>query len=307
MLMDDTGNIKPFSKFWQETESIYSQYNKLHLQAEYIFATQSAQMALKWNEYEADGDRYNLQYRTAADDRVRDSHAALHNTTLPPSDQFWKDYFPPNGWRCRCTAVQVRKSKYTESESTEAQNAGALATDGKNNIFRFNPGKEQVIFPKHHPYFPKACATCSRYSRLAMRDADDFCKFCQKAIVKTPEDPKEERKELREWAAKNIVGSEVEKEGLTIKFTGGGIKEYLNQPHKYYYEKNELIKDIHNALLNSIYRGVSRHKGRISHIFEIEIQGEKSWLIANEHKGMGVCFYSVSDSDKVLKEIEKPA
>jgi hypothetical protein len=33
--------------------------------------------------------------------------------------------------------------------------SGANATEGKNNIFRFNPGKQQVIFPEHHPYLKK--------------------------------------------------------------------------------------------------------------------------------------------------------
>ena len=155
LLLDTGGNIKPFSKFWQDVQNIYPEYNQSYLDAEYIFATQSAQMASKWNEYETDGDRYNLQYRTANDDRVRESHWLLHNTTLPPSDPFWNDYFPPNGWRCRCTTIQVRKSKYPESDSTQSVRLGANATEGKNNIFRFNPGKQQVIFPEHHPYLKK--------------------------------------------------------------------------------------------------------------------------------------------------------
>jgi SPP1 gp7 family putative phage head morphogenesis protein len=153
LLLDVNSNIKPFSKFWQDVESIHPEYNQSYLQAEHIFATQSAQMASKWNDYESEGDRYNLQYRTAGDDRVRESHMLLHNTTLPPSDLFWNEYFPPNGWRCRCTTVQVRKSKYTESDSSQAKQLGMQATEGKNNIFRFNPGKQQVIFPEHHPYF----------------------------------------------------------------------------------------------------------------------------------------------------------
>ena len=153
MLTDKTGNVKPFNQFWKDTQALYPRYNKNYLQAEYIFATQSAQMASKWHDYESDGDRYNLQYRTAADDRVRESHALLHDTTLPPTDPFWNNYFPPNGWRCRCTAVQVRKAKYPESNSLRAQQLGELSTEGRNNIFRFNPGKQQVIFPEHHPYF----------------------------------------------------------------------------------------------------------------------------------------------------------
>ena len=46
-------------------------------------------MAAKWHDFEQDGDRYYLQYRTAGDDKVREEHAALNGTTLPPSDPFW--------------------------------------------------------------------------------------------------------------------------------------------------------------------------------------------------------------------------
>ena len=153
MLRDQNRNIKPFHQFFSDVRQVHNTYNQNYLQAEYIFATQSAQMAEKWNEFQEDGDRYNLQYRTANDDRVRDEHQALHDTTLPPSDPFWSKYLPPNGWRCRCTTVQVRKSKYPESNSKNAIEAGERATEGRNDIFRFNPGKEQIIFPKHHPYF----------------------------------------------------------------------------------------------------------------------------------------------------------
>lgn len=182
-LLDSNGSIKPFSKFWQDVESVYPGYNQSYLEAEYIFATQSAQMASKWTDYESDGDRYNLQYRTAGDDRVRESHWLLHNTTLPPSDPFWNDYFPPNGWRCRCTTVQVRKSKYPESDSSQAQSLGANATEGKNNIFRFNPGKQQVIFPPHHPYI-KQLAGVERKT-LTKKAADVYSIKTADDVVKT--------------------------------------------------------------------------------------------------------------------------
>jgi len=155
LLLDSDGNIKPFNKFWQDVQSIYPEYNSNYLEAEYIFATQSAQMASRWNEYEADGDRYNLQYRTAGDDRVRESHQLLHNITLPPSDPFWNEYYPPNGWRCRCTAVQVLRQDYKKSDSDQSQHLGSDATTGKNKIFRFNPGKQHVIFPDNHPYLKR--------------------------------------------------------------------------------------------------------------------------------------------------------
>ncbi len=156
-LLMPEGKVKSFTQFSQDVERIKSNYNQTYLEAEYQFAITSSQMAGKWAQ--ADNDRYNLQYRTAGDDKVRASHAALDKITLPASDDFWLSYYPPNGWRCRCNAVQVRKSKYEVSDSKIAITAGEKATqqldkDGKNKleIFRFNPGKQKVIFPPKHPY-----------------------------------------------------------------------------------------------------------------------------------------------------------
>lgn len=159
LLIDDKGEIKSFSKFFKDVRQVHNDYNEAYLESEYIFAQQSAQMASKWVEFERDGDEYNLQYRTANDNRVRYEHQLLHDVTLPPSDPFWAKFFPPNGWRCRCNAVQVRKSRYPQSDSITANDLGNKATytvgaGGVNTseMFRFNPGKQNVIFPPHHPY-----------------------------------------------------------------------------------------------------------------------------------------------------------
>ncbi|MBR1991122.1 MAG: minor capsid protein [Bacteroidales bacterium] len=154
MLKDDKGGFKPFNQFLKDVETINNTYNRNYLNAEYNFATASTQMAVKWKEWEADGDDYDLQYRTAGDDRVREEHAALDGVTLPPSDPFWNHYLPPNGWNCRCTTVQVRKGKYPQSNSEEAIARGQACTaKPKQQIFRFNPGKQEKVFPPKHPYY----------------------------------------------------------------------------------------------------------------------------------------------------------
>lgn len=158
LLTDENKEMRPFSQFWKDVQSMNKEYNQNYLEAEYLFAQQSAQMTSKWLEFEEYGDRYLLQYRTAGDERVRASHALLNRITLPPTDEFWKKYFPPNGWRCRCTTVQVRKGKYEESDSEWAQEMGGEATAGKNNLFRFNPGLEKTVFPSKHPYFSNLSA-----------------------------------------------------------------------------------------------------------------------------------------------------
>lgn len=158
LLLDEKGQIRNFNSFANEFNKINEKYNQHYLDAEYQFAVNSSQMAANWAALDENG-RYNLQYRTANDDRVRDSHAVLHNITLPVNDEFWLYYYPPNGWRCRCNAVEVLKSKYELYDSEKAIAAGEKATtqigpDGKNRleIFRFNPGAEKKVFPPKHPY-----------------------------------------------------------------------------------------------------------------------------------------------------------
>jgi SPP1 gp7 family putative phage head morphogenesis protein len=156
LLLNSDGKIKPFAEFFKDVKKINEAYNRHYLEAEYQFAVASSQMASKWSNF---SDDYNLQYRTAGDKRVRDSHDKLRDTTLPKSDSFWDSFYPPNGWHCRCTAVEVLPEDYKVSDSKKAIAKGELATsqigkDGKNKleIFRFNPGKQKVVFPPSHPY-----------------------------------------------------------------------------------------------------------------------------------------------------------
>ena len=43
------------------------------------------------------------QYWTVGDTRVRDEHRNLHGKVFLFSDPFWKYFFPPNGYKCRCS------------------------------------------------------------------------------------------------------------------------------------------------------------------------------------------------------------
>ena len=160
-LIDENGNRKPFEQFLNDVQKIDRTYNRNYLRAEYNFCQASADMAAKWEGFMQDGDCYNLQYRTQRDSKVRPEHAALHGVTLPMSDTFWQEYYPPNGWNCRCTVVQVRKSKYPETPHDEAMALGEEAT-GKDTrgIFHFNPGIEQKSFPDYNPYTIKRCRDC---------------------------------------------------------------------------------------------------------------------------------------------------
>ncbi len=158
-LLDPDGNRKPFERFLNDVRAVDETYNANYLRSEYNFIHASASMAAKWELYAEDGDRYNLQYRTAGDDRVRPEHAALDGVTLPMDDPFWEEYYVPNGWNCRCSVVQVRKSKYPTTDHDEAMRLGQLAI-GQYDMFRFNSGKQQKAVPDYNPYTIRQCRTC---------------------------------------------------------------------------------------------------------------------------------------------------
>lgn len=47
------------------------------------------------------------RYVAILDDATRDQHRLWHGTVLPLTDPFWRQHWPPNGWRCRCSVRQL--------------------------------------------------------------------------------------------------------------------------------------------------------------------------------------------------------
>lgn len=108
LILDKNGKIKPEHQFMQDVKKANILFNRNYLQAEYQTAKRGAQMAHLWNKFLEQKEYYpNLVYRTVGDSRVRPEHAALNGVVKPIDDPFWKTYYPPNGWRCRCTVMNT--------------------------------------------------------------------------------------------------------------------------------------------------------------------------------------------------------
>lgn len=232
-LIDEEGHRKPFERFLNDVRKVDDTYNGNYLRSEYNFVHASAAMAAKWEQFQEDGDRYYLQYRTAGDDRVRPEHAALEGVTLPIDDPFWEEYYPPNNWNCRCSVVQVRKSKQPATDHDEAMRLGELAT-GKDTrqMFHFNPGKQQKAVPDYNPYTIRQCRTCpvakgdGKTTLAAFIPQSNLCEACQlvrqcvgdreksqAAIQRKHYIDKEMAPLLRKHVTKHVAG------GKTIKVT----------------------------------------------------------------------------------------
>ena len=189
--------------------------------------------------YLEDGDRYLLQYRTAHDEKVRATHAALHNTTLPPDDPFWDEYYPPLGWNCRCTVVQVRRGKYPASDSSTSIANGRAATE-KTPSFRFNPGKQRKCFPDNVSYLKHA-----GQNRKEREKVEEKCeRLNQKATeVKA-------KAELINQTTQCIINGEYHE----VIFTPNGIGHYAQDligKKNIFWIKNEILPKIQDYIKNA--------------------------------------------------------
>lgn len=317
-LLDENGNRKSFEQFLNDVQSIDASYNANYLRAEYNFVSASAEMAGKWEQFMRDGDRYNLQYRTQRDDKVRPEHAALDRVTLPPSDSFWEEFYPPNGWNCRCTVVQVRKSKYPATNHDEAMRLGdeALQRDTK-GIFRFNAGKEGKSIPDYNPYTIRKCSTCpiakgGKGGKLAAFVPDnEVCQACTLIRQMLGEESSrrltsEERKSISTaamtWADKHLPrvtmadGSEAAR--LTVSTENGDVlhigKKFFSETFaksknsRRLAETMRLATEVNEWIGNARYIRTEpgRHHDFNFNVYEVEVAGQRIELKAKATEGL---------------------
>jgi SPP1 gp7 family putative phage head morphogenesis protein len=150
LLLDGKGDLKSFNDFKADATRIYTTYNENWLRAEYNHAVASATSAARWQDYQADKEAApNLEYSTVGDERVRSSHVLLDGIIRHIDDDFWKTHYPPNGWNCRCRALQT----LTKETPLEGKEMPVLK-----EMFKGNVAIDGAMFPPNHPYF-KVSAT----------------------------------------------------------------------------------------------------------------------------------------------------
>ena len=87
---------------------------------------------------------------------MREEHRPLEGFIAPIESDFWKDFYPPNGWRCRCYVVQT-------AEPASTSDMPQLSDKDFPKEFRGNVGISGQVFKedstnqgKPHPYFALA-------------------------------------------------------------------------------------------------------------------------------------------------------
>ncbi len=93
---------------------------------------QTSYMAGRWStQVEGQADRPFLQYIAVLDSRTRVAHQALDGKVYPIGDPFWKDFYPPNGWGCRCRVRALSEENVAARGLVVGDSAGQIIHQDK--------------------------------------------------------------------------------------------------------------------------------------------------------------------------------
>lgn len=99
VIVDEDGNSRVYQKGSASRLDLIFRQN-----------VQTAYAAGRWQrQQQAKKERPYLRYSAILDGRTRPAHRALDGKTFPIDDPFWRVFYPPNGFRCRCTVVSLSR------------------------------------------------------------------------------------------------------------------------------------------------------------------------------------------------------
>lgn len=285
LLLKDGDRARSFSEFKAEISKLHQVFNVDYLQTEYNTAINSAEMASKWAGFQQNKESMSLlRYVTVGDKRVRNEHRALDGVQRKIDDPFWNSYYPPNGWRCRCTVNQTGQGGQTNIKNIKIPDVPAM--------FKTNMAKTGVLFPDRHPYY------------------QDFPEEAKKQVWKV------QRKTIENWAKSNIAGKSIDLNlkdlSGKVQITGKGIDEAINQPHSMMMDKNRLLYNLESVMASSKYHGNAPDaKGNNLveqyHYLQISLKDKPSYVVLREMKPTkgkdkgDLVFYSIIENDLLNK------
>ena len=79
------------------------------------------------------------KYTTAGDGQVRETHAMMEGRIYRADDPIWDIWYPPNGFRCRCSVVSLTKAQ-VERSGVEVSKSAPYDID-------FSTGEIKYRFP----------------------------------------------------------------------------------------------------------------------------------------------------------------
>ena len=213
----------------------------------------------------------------------------------------WKGWHP----NCRCFQVPVLAKDDEIEEMLEkildGESTATVPCDGK-----------LTKLPKHFTDWMDENE--SRISGARERGTLPYFIRDNERLINPPtakEKTRIRRKEIQKEAFEKLVGTIIRNDSfdMDVNITKRGVKEWLNQPHEKYNEKNELLLSIKEVFKNAKYEGFTDYfkdnpMFSKTHVFTTLIGDFQSYILVIEDV-IGKCIlYSVSDSNKVLNGIK---
>ena len=284
-MIDENGRLKPFDKWVEDVKDITDHYVVRWLRTEYDTAVLRAHQAADWKRFEAYEDVLpNLRWlpTTSPDPDIYHKQYWEAKLTLPVNHPFWQSHRPGDRWNCKCSL----------EATDEPATTGAVAdfkpvpeVPGLNN----NPADDGKLFGDSHPYYTEAYPGAeAAVDRIVM-------KIRRKQI----------QYEAGPLTEKPLVNKGF---GKSVQLTKKGIKEWLNQPHEHYIEKNEMLLNMDEVFQNARYLGwgEDEHNQSIKmHLFETKIKKDKTWMVVRELSDGSIRLHSISDNKRILDFIKK--
>ncbi len=176
-MLDRDGNLKPFSKFAQDVQSITDHQCKQWLRTEYDTAVLRAHLAAEYKQFEAEKDVFpNIEWIPTTSHTPGEDHRPFWGVVRPVGDSFWSEHHPGDRWNCKCGWEQTDRTPTSVPTLPAPIAKKSTPHTGLDN----NPAVDGQIFNDNHPYFPKNCAACPLNKGLIKRKVKD-CYACSHA------------------------------------------------------------------------------------------------------------------------------
>lgn len=123
----DGSTFNDFQKLVAESEIILPES---YLDNVFRTNIQSAYAHGRWQQQQRNkAARPYLMYSAIDDSRVRPSHLAMNRIIRHIDDPFWLIWYPPNGFRCRCTVIALTEKQALKYGITSDEDLPDVAVD----------------------------------------------------------------------------------------------------------------------------------------------------------------------------------
>lgn len=199
-LLNEKGELKPFTKFVKDVAPYIKHTNRLWLETEYNTAVLRAHQAADWRKFVDERDVLpNLEWQPSTSTNPGEDHKPYWFTCLPIDHKFWKQHRPGDRWNCKCSL------RNTDKEPTPVPADTIIKGSEPQRGLESNPGEKGEIFSNIHPYYPENCGKCpfnkgvgKLFANLIKADKKCFnCRLMNECINRANECAWEERKKQK--------------------------------------------------------------------------------------------------------------